>query len=256
MLDVLDNLFLHMFDGLNERFKHELQVVSQQFPYEPLKYLRPTLRLEFPQGIAMLKEAGVEGVDLLGDLSTEHERILGQLVKEKYDTDPYMLTKYLAAARPFYTMPDPADPDYSNSYDIFIRGEEIIGKRSASTTRRCSPNARRSAASRWTRSRRTSTRSSRRVAARRVRRRARTSRDTVFKPGEHPQDEHVPPRPEEAGALSVSLRRLVAPRHRREIDGCEGQNRGERRMGKGRIGEGDTSRGNSHDEKRPIENDG
>jgi nondiscriminating aspartyl-tRNA synthetase len=126
VLDVLDNLFLHMFDGLNERFKHELQVVSQQFPYEPLKYLRPTLRLEFPQGIAMLREAGVEGVDPLGDLSTEHERILGQLVKEKYDTDFYMLTKYPAAARPFYTMPDPANPDYSNSYDIFIRGEEII----------------------------------------------------------------------------------------------------------------------------------
>lgn len=28
--------------------------------------------------------------------------------------------------RPFYTMPDPEDPEYSNSFDIFIRGEEII----------------------------------------------------------------------------------------------------------------------------------
>ncbi|MDA9080600.1 hypothetical protein N9M16_04140 [Candidatus Dependentiae bacterium] len=126
VLDVLDNLFLHMFDGLNERFAHELKVVSQQFPYEPLKYLRPSLRLEFPEGIRMLQEHGVEGVDPLGDLSTEHERILGALVKEKYDTDFYMLTKYPAAARPFYTMPDPADANYSNSYDIFIRGEEII----------------------------------------------------------------------------------------------------------------------------------
>ena len=27
--------------------------------------------------------------------------------------------------RPFYTMPDPVDPRYSNSYDIFIRGEEV-----------------------------------------------------------------------------------------------------------------------------------
>ena len=102
------------------------KVVSQQFPYEPLKYLRPSLRLEFPEGIRMLQEHGVEGVDPLGDLSTEHERILGALVKEKYDTDFYMLTKYPAAARPFYTMPDPADANYSNSYDIFIRGEEII----------------------------------------------------------------------------------------------------------------------------------
>ena len=125
VLDVLDNLFLHMFDGLNERFAHELKVVSQQFPYEPLKYLRPSLRLEFPEGIRMLQEHGVEGVDPLGDLSTEHERILGGLVKEKYDTDFYMLTKYPAAARPFYTMPCPDDPRYSNSYDVLLRGEEI-----------------------------------------------------------------------------------------------------------------------------------
>ena len=28
--------------------------------------------------------------------------------------------------RPFYTMPCADDPLYSNSYDVFIRGEEII----------------------------------------------------------------------------------------------------------------------------------
>ena len=126
VLDVLDALFLHMFDGLNARFAHELNVVAQQYPFEPLKYLRPTLRLEFPEGIKMLQDAGVEGVDPLGDLSTAQERTLGELVKQKYDTDFYILHKYPAGARPFYTMPDPANPEYSNSFDIFIRGEEII----------------------------------------------------------------------------------------------------------------------------------
>ena len=28
--------------------------------------------------------------------------------------------------RPFYTMPDPEDPRWSNSFDVFMRGEEII----------------------------------------------------------------------------------------------------------------------------------
>jgi aspartyl-tRNA synthetase len=82
--------------------------------------------LEFPEGIKMLQDAGVEDVDPLGDLSTAHERTLGELVKQKYDTDFYILHKYPAGARPFYTMPDPSNPDYSNSFDIFIRGEEII----------------------------------------------------------------------------------------------------------------------------------
>ena len=46
-------------------------------------------------------------------------------MKEKYDTDFYMLYGYPSAVRPFYTMEDPHDPDYTNSYDFFMRGEEI-----------------------------------------------------------------------------------------------------------------------------------
>lgn len=34
--------------------------------------------------------------------------------------------RYPLAARPFYTMPAPDDGRYTNSYDVFIRGEEII----------------------------------------------------------------------------------------------------------------------------------
>mmetsp|Transcript_15950 Transcript_15950/g.17860 ORF Transcript_15950/g.17860 Transcript_15950/m.17860 type:complete len:115 (-) Transcript_15950:854-1198(-) len=36
-----------------------------------------------------------------------------------------MLDKYPSVIRPFYTMPDPEDNRFSNSYDIFIRGQEI-----------------------------------------------------------------------------------------------------------------------------------
>ncbi len=35
------------------------------------------------------------------------------------------MDKYPLAVRPFYTMPCPKDPRYSNSYDVFLRGEEI-----------------------------------------------------------------------------------------------------------------------------------
>jgi len=48
------------------------------------------------------------------------------LVRAKYDTDFYILDKYPLAIRPFYTMPDPENPLYSNSYDMFMRGEEIL----------------------------------------------------------------------------------------------------------------------------------
>lgn len=59
------------------------------------------------------------------DLSTDIEKKLGAIVKEKYDTDFYFLHRYPANARPFYTMPCKDDPRFTNSYDFFMRGEEI-----------------------------------------------------------------------------------------------------------------------------------
>ena len=125
VLDVLERLFVNMFHGLETRCSKELSVVREQYPSEPLQYLPKTLRLKFSEGIKMLQDAGFE-VDPLGDLSTELERTLGRLVKEKYGTDFYVLHQYPLAIRPFYTMPSPDDARFSNSFDIFIRGEEII----------------------------------------------------------------------------------------------------------------------------------
>lgn len=125
VLDVLDHLFVYMFRGLQSRFAKELSVISQQYPFEPLQYLPETLRITFAEGIQMLHNAG-HAVDPLEDLNTEMERTLGRLVKEKYNTDFYILHKFPLGIRPFYTMPDPEDDRYSASFDVFIRGEEII----------------------------------------------------------------------------------------------------------------------------------
>lgn len=46
-------------------------------------------------------------------------------MKQKYGTDFFILDKYPSSIRPFYTMPCPENPALSNSYDIFLRGQEI-----------------------------------------------------------------------------------------------------------------------------------
>merc|ERR1712032_879203 len=38
----------------------------------------------------------------------------------------YIIDKFPTEVRPFYSMPDPNDPTWANSYDIFLRGEEIM----------------------------------------------------------------------------------------------------------------------------------
>merc|ERR1719222_1164927 len=59
------------------------------------------------------------------DISTEDEKVLGVVIHRKYGEDFYIIDKFPKDVRPFYTMPDPKDPRWTNAYDLFLRGEEI-----------------------------------------------------------------------------------------------------------------------------------
>ena len=124
LLDIMSNLFVFIFEGIEKRYKRECAAINEQFPFEPFKFPAQSLRLTFEEGIKMLHEKG-HNVHPLEDLSTETERVLGGLVKAKYNTDFYMLHRYPKNVRPFYTMVCKDDPNYTNSYDFFMRGEEI-----------------------------------------------------------------------------------------------------------------------------------
>lgn len=39
-MDVVDRLFVAMFDSLNEKCKKELEAIGKQYPFEPLKVTR------------------------------------------------------------------------------------------------------------------------------------------------------------------------------------------------------------------------
>ncbi|KAK8458853.1 hypothetical protein SEVIR_2G027500v4 [Setaria viridis] len=71
--DVVDRLFVAMFDHLNKNCAKELEAIQRQYPFKPLKYLETTLRLDYDEGIRMLQEAGVH-VDPMGDLNTGREK--------------------------------------------------------------------------------------------------------------------------------------------------------------------------------------
>lgn len=127
VMETLQDLFVFIFSELKQRYAAEIATVRKQFPVDEFKLPADgkMVRLHFKEGVAMLREAGKE-IDDFEDLSTENEKLLGKLVREKYDTDFYILDKFPLAIRPFYTMPCPEDPRYSNSYDFFMRGEEIL----------------------------------------------------------------------------------------------------------------------------------
>ena len=91
-----------------------------------------TTTLRFAEGIRLLRESGWKDDDdgstpsEYEDLHTKAEKRLGELVKEKYHTGYYILDKFLTSAHPFYTMLDPTDDWVTNSFDFFVRGQEIL----------------------------------------------------------------------------------------------------------------------------------
>ncbi|KAM6513772.1 aspartate--tRNA ligase dps1 [Fusarium falciforme] len=113
---------------LKEIFKavyssRELEIIRKRWPSGEFKWLEETPIIPFSQGIQMLRDDGCDVEEK--DLSTPDEIRLGQLVREKYNTDYYVLDRFPASARPFYTAKDPEDPKHTRSFDIFIRGQEI-----------------------------------------------------------------------------------------------------------------------------------
>ncbi|KAF5314188.1 hypothetical protein D9611_006842 [Ephemerocybe angulata] len=128
VMETLDGMLVSIFRGLRDQYKNEIDVVRKQFPADEFKWREGpegTLKFTFKEAVDLLVEDGVNR-EVLDDINTENERRLGKIVKAKYDTDYYIIDKFPMALRPFYTMPDPEDPTLSNSYDFFMRGEEIL----------------------------------------------------------------------------------------------------------------------------------
>lgn len=81
--------------------------------------------VDWPDAIQMLREQGVEIGDY-EDLNREKEALLGEQVRNRYDTDIFILNRFPSELRPFYTMLDSEDPRYTRSYDVIIRGQEVM----------------------------------------------------------------------------------------------------------------------------------
>ncbi|KAL6251154.1 aspartate--tRNA ligase dps1 [Rhinocladiella similis] len=128
---LIDSTLKEIFKKLYERNRNDVDTLKHHFPHDDLVWLEQTPRITFAEGVKLLNDSGWTNDDEsqqseFEDLSTRAERRLGDLVKEKYRTDYYILDKFPASARPFYTMHDPKNDRVTNSFDFMVRGQEIL----------------------------------------------------------------------------------------------------------------------------------
>jgi nondiscriminating aspartyl-tRNA synthetase len=90
----------------------------------------PFVRLDVPAEIPAvhfteaLRIAGAPADE--PDLAPAHERAMGEWARREHGSDFVYVTGYPMRKRPFYTHPDPADPTWSNGFDLLFRGVELV----------------------------------------------------------------------------------------------------------------------------------
>ncbi len=85
----------------------------------------PFPRITFAEAVKLLEEAGVM---VPGDLDTESEKKLGEIMLVRHGAEMYFITKFPSELKKntFYAMRDPANPELTNYFDLDYRGEELV----------------------------------------------------------------------------------------------------------------------------------
>ncbi len=123
VMALLSEVVRGILSHLGTHFQAELALLAVEMP----RLADPIPHLHITEAQQLLTDSyGV--TDALGepDLTPEHERLLGQWALEMHGSDYLFVTGYPMAKRPFYTHPDPARPQYSNSFDLLFRGTELV----------------------------------------------------------------------------------------------------------------------------------
>ncbi|OQA45152.1 MAG: Asparagine--tRNA ligase [Chloroflexi bacterium ADurb.Bin325] len=122
VMAVLTQVVRGILGHLEAHYAPELAAVNAVLPAAPETF--PAIY--FPEAQELIHR--LHGEDCRGepDLAPQHERWLGEWARQEYGSDFLFVTGYPMAKRPFYTHPNPADPAYSNSFDLLFRGTELV----------------------------------------------------------------------------------------------------------------------------------
>ena len=110
----------YIMNLLKTEYKNEVDLLHIEVP-EITEI--PTLKFMEAKEILM-KKFKYQPTDMK-DFDPEEEQLLGKYAKKQFNSDFIFITHYPSKKRPFYTMDDPADPEYTLSFDLLFRGLEI-----------------------------------------------------------------------------------------------------------------------------------
>ena len=108
-------------EKVNEKCATELKILGVEMALAPETF--PVLTLREAQEL-IKKETGVDKTSE-PDLEPEDERFLCEYAKNNWQSDFIFVTHFPTKKRPFYTHVDPAQPEFTRSFDLLFRGLEM-----------------------------------------------------------------------------------------------------------------------------------
>ena len=111
-----------MAAAVRTRAREALELLDVRVPEVPEEI--PVVH--FAEAQRLLESETGEQVIGEPDLAPAHERRLGAWARREHGSDFVFVSGFPMVKRPFYTHPDPARPEFSNSFDLLFRGLELI----------------------------------------------------------------------------------------------------------------------------------
>ncbi len=115
-----NRLLKEMVDNLKNNCRAELEILNAQLPE-----VGEIPELHFRDALAVLKKDYGRETDGMLDLDPEGERQLCDYARKVHNSEFIFITHYPRKTRPFYTMWDPLDPEYTFGFDLLFRGLEV-----------------------------------------------------------------------------------------------------------------------------------
>lgn len=122
LMDMAEKVVIQMFDDVKKTNQEELRFLGAELPI--VKKGFPRLKMREALGIVFERTRRDHRND--PDLDPSDEKEICQWALEKHGSPFVFITHYPTKKRPFYTMPDPEDPEYTLSFDLLGINEEWV----------------------------------------------------------------------------------------------------------------------------------
>jgi len=123
IMDMTSYLIRHTLSYLKEHGKKELEKLGVELEIPEL----PFKKVPYRECMAILEEMEIEWEEE-PEIGTEEEKMLGEYIKEEFDTDFFFITEFPTRVKKgtFYAMRKDYDPSLTTYFDLEYKGQELV----------------------------------------------------------------------------------------------------------------------------------